>query len=72
LGGIGGEVILAPLREEVVTCLKGVKEVLKRGEGNRRTACTDWNERSSRSHSVLGWSWKARRGVMAWFQTKKI
>jgi centromeric protein E len=51
--GIGGELILSPLREEVVTSLKGVKEVLKRGEGNRRTACTDWNERSSRSHSVF-------------------
>ncbi|CAA7262764.1 unnamed protein product [Cyclocybe aegerita] len=52
-GGAGGEIILAPLREEVVTSLKSVKDVLKRGEGNRRTACTDWNERSSRSHSVL-------------------
>ena len=30
-----------------------MKEVLKRGEGNRRTACTDWNDRSSRSHSVF-------------------
>ncbi|KAF8182356.1 kinesin-like protein [Pholiota molesta] len=39
-GGAGGDVILAPLREES-------------GEGNRRTACTDWNERSSRSHSVF-------------------
>ncbi|KJA20164.1 hypothetical protein HYPSUDRAFT_142672 [Hypholoma sublateritium FD-334 SS-4] len=52
-GGAGGDVVLAPLREEVVTSLKGVKEVMKRGEGNRRTACTDWNERSSRSHSVF-------------------
>lgn len=52
-GGSGGDIILAPLREEVVTSLKSVKEVLKRGEGNRRTACTDWNERSSRSHSVF-------------------
>lgn len=53
-GGTGGnDVILSPLREEVVTSLKGIKEVLKRGEGNRRTACTDWNERSSRSHSVF-------------------
>jgi centromeric protein E len=52
-GGAGSEVVLTPLREEVVTSLKGVKEVLKRGEGNRRTACTDWNERSSRSHSVF-------------------
>ncbi|KAG5640776.1 hypothetical protein DXG03_007236 [Asterophora parasitica] len=52
-GGLGSEVVLTPLREEVVTSLKGVKEVLRRGEGNRRTACTDWNERSSRSHSVF-------------------
>lgn len=51
--GIGNDLVLTPLREEVVTSLKGVKEVLKRGEGNRRTACTDWNERSSRSHSVF-------------------
>ena len=48
-----GNGILAPLREEVVTSLKGVKEVLERGYGNRRTASTDWNERSSRSHSVF-------------------
>jgi centromeric protein E len=53
-GGVnGGDMILTPLREEVVTSLKGVKEVLKRGESNRRTACTDWNSRSSRSHSVF-------------------
>ncbi|KAG6918102.1 hypothetical protein DXG01_016555 [Tephrocybe rancida] len=52
-GGVGNEIILAPLREEVVTSLKSVKEVLRRGEGNRRTACTDWNDRSSRSHSVF-------------------
>ncbi|KAF8157868.1 P-loop containing nucleoside triphosphate hydrolase protein, partial [Crassisporium funariophilum] len=53
-GGVGGaEVVLSPLREEVVTSLAGVREVLRRGEGNRRTACTDWNERSSRSHSVF-------------------
>lgn len=52
-GGNGNDLILTPLREEVVTSLKGVKEVLKRGESNRRTACTDWNDRSSRSHSVF-------------------
>ncbi|KAI0720566.1 kinesin-domain-containing protein [Cerioporus squamosus] len=51
--GSGANVILTPLREEVVTSLKGVHEVLQRGEGNRRTASTDWNERSSRSHSVF-------------------
>lgn len=51
--GSGDNVILAPLREEVVTSLKGVKEVIERGYANRRTASTDWNERSSRSHSVF-------------------
>ncbi|KAI0771434.1 kinesin motor domain-containing protein [Irpex lacteus] len=51
--GTGSTMLLAPLREEVVTSLKGVQEVLERGEGNRRTASTDWNERSSRSHSVF-------------------
>ena len=51
--GSGDNVILTPLREEVVTSLKGVKEVIERGFANRRTASTDWNERSSRSHSVF-------------------
>lgn len=41
------------LREEVVTSLKGIREVIERGDRNRRTAATDWNERSSRSHSVF-------------------
>jgi centromeric protein E len=50
---IQGMGFLVPLREEVVTSLKSVKEVLERGERNRRTASTDWNERSSRSHSVF-------------------
>ncbi|KAJ4468831.1 P-loop containing nucleoside triphosphate hydrolase protein [Lentinula aciculospora] len=52
-GTVNGEIILAPLREEVVTSIKAVKDVLKRGESHRRTACTDWNERSSRSHSIF-------------------
>ncbi|KAJ3485246.1 hypothetical protein NLI96_g5073 [Meripilus lineatus] len=51
--GTGPNIVLSPMREEVVTSLKSVKEVLARGEGNRRTATTDWNERSSRSHSVF-------------------
>jgi len=52
-GEAGGDVILTPLREEVVTSLKGVKEILRKGEGNKRTACKDWNERSSRNHCVF-------------------
>ena len=53
IGGVGNQVIIQPLREEVVTSLKSVREVIQRGEANRRTASTDWNERSSRSHSVF-------------------
>ncbi|KLO16727.1 kinesin-domain-containing protein [Schizopora paradoxa] len=53
LSGTGDNVQLSPLREEVVTSLKSVREVLERGAANRRTACTDWNDRSSRSHSVF-------------------
>lgn len=45
--------VVPGLREEVVTSVKGLKDVLERGEANRRTASTDWNARSSRSHSVF-------------------
>lgn len=51
--GSGSNVWLSPLREEVVTNFSSVKKVLERGDANRRTATTDWNERSSRSHSVF-------------------
>jgi centromeric protein E len=51
--GSGNDIWLAPLREEVVTSLSEMKAIIATGEGNRRTACTDWNERSSRSHSVF-------------------
>ena len=36
-----------------MTSLKRAREVLERGYAGRRTASTDWNERSSRSHSVF-------------------
>lgn len=52
-GAGGNEITLHPVREEVVTQPVHVREILKRGEANRRTAATDWNERSSRSHSVF-------------------
>ncbi len=44
---------LAPLREEVVTSLVAVRAVIARGRPARRTASTDWNDRSCRSHSVF-------------------
>ena len=52
--GSGDSIILAPLREEVVTSMKNVKEVLARGWSNRRTASTDWNERSSGTDGTSG------------------
>ncbi|SCZ97980.1 BZ3500_MvSof-1268-A1-R1_Chr3-3g06498 [Microbotryum saponariae] len=42
-----------PLREEVVTGEAQVAALLRRGEKNRHTGQTDFNERSSRSHSVF-------------------
>ncbi|KAI5477372.1 centromeric protein E [Pseudohyphozyma bogoriensis] len=42
-----------PLREEVVTGEAQVAALLRRGEENRHTGKTDFNERSSRSHSVF-------------------
>jgi centromeric protein E len=42
--GVG--TILSSLRDVVTTSLKGVKDVLRRGEGHRRIAYTDGNKRS--------------------------
>ena len=53
VGAGGDEIVLTPLREEVVTSLAGPIQVLQQEDGNRRTTCTDWNEGSSRSHSVF-------------------
>ncbi|CAE6399316.1 unnamed protein product [Rhizoctonia solani] len=53
LQGVGNNIYLSGVREEPITSFKSVKEVLERGDAGRRTASTDWNERSSRSHSVF-------------------
>ncbi|GAA5834580.1 hypothetical protein JCM11251_007044 [Rhodosporidiobolus azoricus] len=42
-----------PLREEVVTTEAQVAALLRRGADNRHVGQTDFNERSSRSHSVF-------------------
>ncbi|KZP13681.1 P-loop containing nucleoside triphosphate hydrolase protein [Athelia psychrophila] len=44
---------LAPLRDEVVTRLVGVRAVLTREEGNRRKTNGNGNKRNSRSRSVF-------------------
>ncbi|KAI8452177.1 kinesin motor domain-containing protein [Phakopsora pachyrhizi] len=43
-----------PLREELVTDLNQVQSLLNRGEANRHVAGTDFNSRSSRSHTIFG------------------
>jgi hypothetical protein len=44
---------VSPLREEVVTSEAQVAALLLRGEANRHTGSTDYNARSSRSHTVF-------------------
>ncbi|WFD29060.1 hypothetical protein MSPP1_000065 [Malassezia sp. CBS 17886] len=46
-------VVVAPLHEEVVTSPRQVFDLLMRGEANRQVGATDWNERSSRSHTCF-------------------
>lgn len=46
-------VLVAPLQEEVVTSPSQVFALLARGEANRHVGTTDWNERSSRSHTCF-------------------
>ncbi|CBQ68949.1 related to Kinesin [Sporisorium reilianum SRZ2] len=50
-GGKGTTV--QPLREEIVTSPEQVRELLARGQANRHVGATDWNERSSRSHTCF-------------------
>lgn len=42
-----------PLEEGIVSTPQDVVDLLERGNQNRKTGATDWNERSSRSHAVF-------------------
>ncbi|TPX42543.1 hypothetical protein SeMB42_g05089 [Synchytrium endobioticum] len=46
-------VYVSPLKEEIVTTPKQVLKVLARGETLRHVGTTDWNDRSSRSHTIF-------------------
>lgn len=46
-------VYVSPLKEEIVTSAKQVLQVIQRGEINRHTGSTDYNEYSSRSHTIF-------------------
>jgi len=50
---IKGRVHVNGIKEEVVTHPMQVLEALTRGEKARHVGATDWNERSSRSHTVF-------------------
>lgn len=60
-----GEVQIHGLTEVVVTSVAEVGRVLEMGEKRRSTGVTDWNERSSRSHSVF-------RIVRRWLRVLRV
>ncbi|CAI2171827.1 18316_t:CDS:10 [Funneliformis geosporum] len=46
-------VYVSPLKEVVVSTPKQVLKEIMKGEANRHMSATDWNERSSRSHTIF-------------------
>lgn len=46
-------IYVSPLKEEIVTTPKQVMKIIARGEQNRHTSGTDYNEESSRSHTIF-------------------
>ncbi|KXS19741.1 kinesin-domain-containing protein [Gonapodya prolifera JEL478] len=46
-------VYVSPLKEEIVTSPRSVMKVIQRGESNRHVGTTDFNEYSSRSHTIF-------------------
>ncbi|KAI8871071.1 kinesin-domain-containing protein, partial [Ramicandelaber brevisporus] len=46
-------IYVSPLKEEIVTTPSQVMKILQRGESNRKTGATDFNEHSSRSHAIF-------------------
>ncbi|KAI8607682.1 P-loop containing nucleoside triphosphate hydrolase protein [Chytriomyces sp. MP71] len=46
-------VYVSPLKEEIVTTPKQVMKVIQRGESARSYGSTEYNERSSRSHTIF-------------------
>jgi len=46
-------VYISGLKEEIVSDVRAVARVIRRGEANRHTSATDYNEQSSRSHTIF-------------------
>ncbi|KAI8815166.1 P-loop containing nucleoside triphosphate hydrolase protein, partial [Cladochytrium replicatum] len=58
-------VYVSPLKEEIVTTPKQVMKVIQRGEQNRHFGSTDYNEHSSRSHTIFQMIIESRDGSPA-------
>nr|KAJ3419884.1 hypothetical protein HK105_006384 [Polyrhizophydium stewartii] len=54
-------VYVSPLKEEIVTTPKQLMKVISRGEANRSVGATDFNEHSSRSHTIFSLTVESRR-----------
>lgn len=48
-----GRIVVNNIKEEIVNSPQDVLRVLTKGEDSRSVSCTDWNQRSSRSHCVF-------------------
>ncbi|KAJ3013344.1 UNVERIFIED_CONTAM: hypothetical protein HDU68_000751 [Siphonaria sp. JEL0065] len=61
-------VYVSPLKEEIVTTPKQVMKVIQRGEAARHYGTTEYNERSSRSHTIFQMTIESRdknSGIMS-------
>ncbi|WFC94762.1 hypothetical protein MBRA1_001396 [Malassezia brasiliensis] len=67
-----GRITLANLHEEVVTTPAEVLALLERGEAARHVGATDWNTRSSRSHSVFQLTIESREAAQGGVRVSQL
>ncbi|RKP07958.1 kinesin motor domain-containing protein, partial [Thamnocephalis sphaerospora] len=56
-------VYVSPLKEEIVTSVAQMMRVIRKGEAKRHVSTTDYNEHSSRSHTIFQLVRKAMRSA---------
>ena len=56
-------IYVSPLKEEIVTRPDQVLDIIRRGERNRHVSATDYNERSSRSHTIFQFIIESRERI---------
>lgn len=64
------DIYVSNLREVPVTCARDLRQLIEVARGNRITACTAGNERSSRSHAVTQITVVGRHRDRKWELTK--